>query len=127
MQKLKSGLSLIKYSLVFVFIFGNFCSCDKAGEYVMPPKYDGWYMAGSSPAGYTIGKTGEEHDGKPVYFITCVNAMDTGFGTIMTNDLPWSALSNHARLTGWIKSEKMYGSAGMWMRVDGNDYTTGKS
>lgn len=105
------------YIIIFVLSCSIiFSSCSKKTNKFA--ESDNWYLSGSSESNYKIEKSTAEFNGKPVYHIICMNAADTGFGTIMKNIYSGTFTGKRIRLTGWIKTEKMSGSAAMWMRID---------
>jgi hypothetical protein len=80
----------------------------------------GWYLAGSNPKNYEIGtENSTERSGKVAYLKSVKNG--TGFGTIMQTFIPTNYLGKRVRLTGYIKSSKVNGWAGMWFRIDGEN------
>ena len=79
---------------------------------------EGWFLD-SNPALYTAGKSDGNYNGKPVFYIRAINRIDSGFGSIAKNVSPRDYLEKRIKLTGNIKVNSIYGSTGMWMRVDG--------
>jgi hypothetical protein len=80
----------------------------------------GWFLAGSQPADYVTGTdTQTFHAGKGSAFLAASAAGAKGFGTLMEQFTPQEYLGKRVRLTAWVKSDKVGGWAGVWMRVDG--------
>lgn len=83
---------------------------------------DDWFKAGSRPDLYEIGKDEKiKYDDEPSLNLKSIQAVDSGFGTIMRNIEPGEYKKKRIMLTGFIKSENISSWAGMWMRVDGPD------
>jgi hypothetical protein len=92
---------------------------------ISPSQVKGWFLAGSYPAGYTIGVENNAERNGHVAFLKSIQAVsDTKFGTIMQSFIPDDYLSKRVKLTGYIKTEDVKGWAGMWFRVDGDEHKT---
>src|ERR1700744_4017061 len=80
----------------------------------------GWYLAGSYPAGYSIGVENSAERNGHVAFIKSVKLIKEGqFGTIMQSFIPQDYLGKRVKLTGYIKADNVKGWTGMWFRIDG--------
>ena len=95
---------------------------------------DGWYTGDGKEGEYGIGPETEKYNGMPVYYLRSKgkteNKSADKFGTIIKNFPPAEYLGKRIKLSGYIKSDKVYGSAGMWLRIDGgnsNESTWGKT
>jgi hypothetical protein len=108
----------ILYSFLLPVIFSLF-SCHKESK-LKTPDYN-WYKDGNRPASYEIGVDEKVlyHD-EPTNYLKYTSGEADGFGTIMKDIKPGEFLGKRVKLTGFIKSENIENSAGMWMRVDGN-------
>jgi hypothetical protein len=106
------------YSFLSLVIFSIF-SCHKETK-LKTPDYS-WYKDGNRPASYEIGVDEKVlfHD-EPTNYLKYTSGEADGFGTIMKDIKPGEFLGKRIKLTGFIKSENIENSAGMWMRVDGN-------
>lgn len=83
---------------------------------------EGWFKAGSSPNSYNIGMENKAGaNGENAIFIKSNQEKIDGFGTIMQNFSAEKYLNERVRLSGYIKSENVAGSAGLWMRIDGKE------
>ena len=120
MRKLRNMLLFI-IILLPALIFLSSC---KKNE-LPAPVYD-WYKAGDKPGSYDIGKDEKVlYRDKPTNYLKYLSGDADGFGTIMRDVKPDEYLGRRVRLTGFIKSENIETSAGMWMRVDSK--LTGRS
>src|SRR5512140_278762 len=85
-----------------------------------PASPAGWFLAGNSPADYTIGTdVGSAHGGKESAFLAAKGSGSKGFGTLMQEFVPKEFVGKRVRLSAWVKSESVGDWAGVWMRVDG--------
>lgn len=86
---------------------------------------EGWFIAGSKPKSYEMGSvpTGGRN-GSTAATIRSVDTDIKGFGTLMQNSDPGIYSGKRVRLTGYIKSDKVAGWAGLWLRVDSKDDKT---
>ncbi len=79
----------------------------------------GWFAAGSKPDSYEMGvEKGSAADGSNAATIKSIEKKINGFGTLMQDAKPGNYLGKRIRLSGSIKSEKVDGMAGLWLRVD---------
>ncbi|MGA2669060.1 MAG: hypothetical protein ABSF32_09105 [Ignavibacteria bacterium] len=102
--------------LLSAVIFLSSCSKDPR---LRTPDYN-WYKAGNKPASYEIGKDEKVlYNGQPTNYLRYTSGDEDGFGSIMKDIKPGEYLGRRVKLTGYIKSENIESSAGMWMRVDG--------
>src|SRR5437868_931010 len=111
--------------LIFSFIF-LIISCNKEQEKLKQETQkikdmDGWYKTGSKEEAYEIGAETEKYKGLPVYYLKSNGKAVDGFGTILKNFNPAEYIGKRIRLSGNIKTENVYGSAQMWLRIDGPD------
>lgn len=80
----------------------------------------GWFKAGSEPDKYEMGMDkGAGRNGGGAAFIKSESKKIKGFGTLMQNSLPGKFLGKRVKMSGYMKSENVDGSAGFWFRVDG--------
>jgi hypothetical protein len=80
----------------------------------------GWFMSGDDPNEYTIGVDSAVHrTGHASGSLRCNVAQPRGFGTLMQSFDEESYHGKRVKLSAYIKSDKVAGWAGMWMRVDG--------
>ncbi len=80
---------------------------------------DGWIKAGSKPDSYEIGRDSSvNYDGKAPLYLKSISNVEDGFGTIMKYIKAKDYIGKRLKLSGYIKSEKIDGWAGMWFRVD---------
>lgn len=86
----------------------------------------GWFKAGSDPDKYEMGiDKGAGVSGGNAAIIKSNSKKIKGFGTLMQNSQPGKYLGKKVRMTGYLKSEDIEGSGGLWFRVDGKE--AGKS
>jgi hypothetical protein len=79
----------------------------------------GWFAAGSKPDSYEMGvDKGSATDGSNAATIKSIEKKINGFGTLMQDAKPGNYLGKRIRLSASIKSEKVDGWAGLWLRVD---------
>jgi hypothetical protein len=83
----------------------------------------GWWHAGTNPTGYSIDIDRTiSHGGKASARLKSVIPSPTGFGSLMQISKPDKLRGKRVRFSAWIKTEKVQGHAGLWMRVDGKDH-----
>jgi beta-lactamase regulating signal transducer with metallopeptidase domain len=81
---------------------------------------DDWSLSGNGPQNYEIGKDFKIFYIEPSsYYLFSKIESTEDFGTIMKTMLPGDYLGKRIRMSAFIKTENIYGWAGMWMRVDG--------
>ncbi|WP_339709669.1 hypothetical protein [uncultured Kriegella sp.] len=82
----------------------------------------GWFLAGSSPESYEIGRENDAQRNGTVGFLKSSDRKipQGKFGTIMQQFTPKDYLGKRVKLTGYIRSSNVEKWAGMWMRVDGD-------
>jgi len=94
------------------------------GKAVSQPRGAGWFAAGSKPNEYNMGVTTKvRYDGKPSAYIISKPVKLHGFGTYMQTSLPGEYLGKSVRMSAYIRSKNIIGSAswaGLWFRVDGD-------
>ncbi|MEO8512291.1 MAG: hypothetical protein ABI543_01900 [Ignavibacteria bacterium] len=79
----------------------------------------GWGITGSNIDAYNVGSDNITYKDKPVFYFRSIKNVDSGFGATVKGTVPTAIMGRKIRLTGYIKSENIYGWGGMWMRVDG--------
>lgn len=83
----------------------------------------GWHLAGSKPADYETGLDAHiRYQDAPSAFLKSntpglVND-GVGFGTLMQSFQAQHYLGKRVRFRGFVKSDAVWGWAGLWMRVD---------
>jgi transcriptional regulator with XRE-family HTH domain len=79
----------------------------------------GWFKAGSKPNSYKVGldKTIFKSGGSSA-FMESTEANIDGFGTLMQQCSAQEYLGKRVKMTAYVKSENVSGSAAMWLRVD---------
>jgi hypothetical protein len=83
------------------------------------PAPRGWYLAGNKPANYITGVDLETvYHGRPSAFLKSKPTATEGFGTLMQDFSAEQYLGKRVRLTAFVKSEKVNGWSGLWIRVD---------
>jgi len=103
----------IKYA-VACGIFLTTIACAK----VNAPK--GWILAGSKPKSYSAAVDKENaYNGQNTVKYQSIEKVANGFGTMMQMIKADQYKGKRVRWSGYIKSEKLDGWAGLWMRVDG--------
>jgi hypothetical protein len=81
----------------------------------------GWFKAGSKPNSYKMGiEKGSGQDGKNAATIKSVEKKIEGFGTLMQQSKPDKYLGKRIKMTGFLRTEKVSGWAGLWLRIDQN-------
>ncbi|MCX6276207.1 MAG: hypothetical protein NTV09_13485 [Bacteroidetes bacterium] len=79
----------------------------------------GWFKAGNKPNSYEMGiDKGSGQDGKNAATIKSIDEKIDGFGTLMQQSKPDKFMSKRVRMRGFVKSEKVTGWAGLWLRID---------
>lgn len=80
----------------------------------------GWKKAGTSPDNYemVIVKKGGQ-DGKNAATIKSISPTANDFGTLMQGFDAEKYLGKQIKMTGYLKSDSVFGWAGFWLRVDG--------
>ncbi len=82
---------------------------------------EGWFLAGSNPAGYDASVVMDEGMDPPVAMMKSnTEANQAEFGTVMQSFYPKDYLGKRVEMTVWIKSEKVANWAGAWLRIDGS-------
>ena len=86
----------------------------------------GWFKAGSEPDKYEMGidKGAGVNKGNAAIIKSDAKKIK-GFGTLMQNSQPGKYKGKRVKMSGYMKSENIDGSAGLWFRVDGKE--AGKS
>jgi len=108
------------FSILALFLSINI-ACNKNQEKVKDDTKDlnGWYIGGGKEDGYEIGAATDKYNGGPVYYLRSNNITKEKFGTIIKNFNPSEYYGKRIKLSGYIKSDKVYGWAGIWLRIDG--------
>ena len=79
----------------------------------------GWFSAGSKPKSYEMGiDKGAGQDGKNAATIKSIEKDIDGFGTLMQQTKPDKYLGKRIKMTGYVKTENVAYSSGLWFRVD---------
>jgi hypothetical protein len=80
----------------------------------------GWWRAGSNPAGYLVGiDRAVRHRGRASARLKSNGESPTGFGSLMQMSSADEYRGRRVRMSAWVRSEKVVGPSGLWMRVDG--------
>lgn len=80
---------------------------------------EGWFLAGSNPAGYDASVVMDEGLDPPVAMMQSNSeANETEFGTVMQSFFPKDYVGKRVEMTVWIKNEKLENWAGAWLRID---------
>ncbi len=81
----------------------------------------GWLAAGSRPQDYkmTVDRT-VAHSGKASALLKSAVSEPGGFGTLMQTFKADTYRGKRVRMSGYVRSEDVKNSAGLWMRVDGS-------
>ena len=80
----------------------------------------GWKLRGSNPQDYSIGSDNVVvHGGASSGHIRSIRKNVAGFGTMMRSFNAGIYCGKRVRMTAYVKTEKISGWAGLWMRVDG--------
>ena len=80
---------------------------------------EGWWISGSAPRLYELKTDHENGSPAPSGYLRSkpLDVID-GFGTAMQSFSPDKYLGKRIRLTGFLKTKDLDGSASLWMRVD---------
>lgn len=85
----------------------------------------GWFLTGSEPEAYAVGVDDKvKHGGKAAAFLKSIKDPGDDFGTLMQTISAKKYRGKRVRLAAWIKTDKVDGWAGLWMRVDGKSGNT---
>lgn len=77
-----------------------------------------WFLAGSSPNAYEVGKVSTGDDSSAAY-LKSIEPSPTGFGTLMQQFSARAYLGQRLKLSGQVKATQVTGWSGLWMRIDG--------
>jgi hypothetical protein len=81
-----------------------------------------WFNAGSKPKSYEMGiEKGAGKDGKNAATIKSIDENIDGFGTLMQKCNPDKFLGKQVKMTAYVKSKRVKGWAGLWLRIDQAD------
>jgi len=88
-----------------------------------PPKSHGlpesWFVAGSHPKSYTMTTDNRiAQSGNYSAVIKSSNTKTEGFGTLMQQCSPDKFIGKRVKMSGYLRSDKVVGTAGLWFRVD---------
>lgn len=84
-----------------------------------------WFKAGSLPESYDMGGDPTVSHGSPGGgFIKSIESPINGFGTWMTTISPGEYLGHGIKLTAYVKTDNVANWVGLWMRVDGIEFST---
>ncbi len=90
------------------------CSCALMAE--TPP---GWHIAGSNRTDYESDVDPmAAYNGHPSAYLRSRQPFVDGFGTLMQSFRADHYLGKRVRLSAFVRTEEVQGSAGLWMRVD---------
>lgn len=110
MKKLSVLSFVLSLIIVAVFLSSN---------EIKAQKIEGWFMAGSNPNSYSMGLDKSIYKtGGSSAFIESVDKKIIGFGTLMQTCSANDYLGKRVKMSAYIKSKKVDGWAGMWLRVD---------
>ncbi len=115
----------MKKSLVVSFAFTVIASTIiiLACSYSSMP--NGWFVAGSNPAGYEMGiDNSVSQNGNSNAFIESKTVKEYQFGTLMQTITAENYLGKRLQLSGYMKTKDVKGWSGFWMRIDGDNYQT---
>lgn len=85
-------------------------------------KPTGWMLQGTNPGAYEMGVDSNSiHHGTCSGYLRSKQPHPEGFGTMMQMFQAHKYLGKRMQLTGFIQTKSVTGSAGFWMRVDGNE------
>lgn len=119
-SRILSILSLTILVLLY-FVYAGFAQNNILNNN-LPDDLEGWFKAGSKPGFYVIGKDSSvDYKGKAPLYIKSTENVTEGFGTIMNGMEAKDYIGKRLRLTGYIKTNKIDGKAGMWMRIDSKE------
>jgi hypothetical protein len=86
---------------------------------------EGWFLAGNDPSSYTADRNSVvTHAGKPSACLASIRK-SRGFGTMMQCIDPADYAGKRIRFSGYVKARDVRSWAGLWMRVDGPDTSSG--
>ncbi|MGF9699542.1 helix-turn-helix transcriptional regulator [Paenibacillus sp. MABNR03] len=96
----------------------------RGGELHMDQKstVKGWMLTGSHPQSYEMGiDPAEVHQGKASGYLKAVTPMESNeFATMMQQFKADKYVGKRMKLSGFVKTERVDGFCGLWMRVDNN-------
>jgi len=82
----------------------------------------GWVRAGSPPQDYTVGVDHKiAHTGHASGFVRSARSRPQGDGALMQVLDAGEHRGRRVRLAAWVRTRKVHGWAGVWMRVDGGE------
>ena len=82
--------------------------------------HSGWFLAGSSPKDFDmIFDRAGAHGGRGCGSLRSKSVRPSGFGTMMQMFQAQKYQGQRVRLPAWVKSDRVTGWSGVWMRVDG--------
>ncbi|WP_213585005.1 helix-turn-helix transcriptional regulator [Paenibacillus sp. J2TS4] len=82
----------------------------------------GWMLTGSHPHLYSMGVDRiVTHQGRSAGYLVSESHQMEGFATMMQMFKAKNYVGKRLRFTGFAKSERVDGWAGLWMRIDGKD------
>jgi len=86
---------------------------------------EGWFARGSHPDDYEMGgNPAASHGSESAGYIKSKVSEPEGFGTLMKRIEPDKYFGKRLRLSAYVRTEKVDGWAGLWMRIDGPEDTT---
>lgn len=83
----------------------------------------GWFMAGSNPTEYEVSIDNTNlQNGNSSAYLKSKSPKGKDFGTLMQTISADNYLGKRLKLSGYIKTEDVEKSSGMWMRIDGYNH-----
>ena len=83
---------------------------------------NGWFAAGNNNSEYDIGIDNTTvQNGKSSIFIKSKSPEQNNFGNLMQTISAENYLGKRLKLSGFVKTEKVDGWSGLWMRIDGEN------
>ena len=87
-----------------------------------------WFKNGSKTDAYVVGSDPTQSHVKPISaYIKSIEPEIDGFGGMMQTFSAEDYRGKRVRLSAWVKSENVKGTANVWMRVDGPGSGSGQS
>jgi hypothetical protein len=79
----------------------------------------GWRFGSHAGDAYRVAIDPDAHGGKAAAMITAAPGRANDFASLTQAFAPGELAGKRVRMSAWVKSEKVGGWAGLWMRVDG--------
>jgi len=91
-------------------------SCNSPKSHGLPGS---WFVAGSQPKSYIMTTDNLiAQSGNYSAVIKSSNTKTDGFGTLMQQCSPDKFIGKRVKMSGYLRSDKVVGTAGLWFRVD---------